>query len=144
MKCLVTTAKCSGTAADIVQEDSRYAPVLAHRLSKCAIPRELTYESRQDHCCVLSNSDAGHYSSPNIVWVSSRKKNILATCALLFLLAPVQVDIDRAVALLHSFQYGLAEKTFLHVTETDPQCAIAIGERPDSLSPALGFGNARP
>ena len=40
-------------------------------------------------------------------------------------LFPVQVDIDRAVAMLHSFQYGLAEKTFLHVTETDPQCAIA-------------------
>lgn len=39
--------------------------------------------------------------------------------------AQVQADIDRAVAMLHSFQYGLAEKTFSQVAETDSQCAIA-------------------
>lgn len=39
--------------------------------------------------------------------------------------AQVQVDIDRAVAMLHSFQYELAEKTFSHVAETDSECAIA-------------------
>ena len=37
----------------------------------------------------------------------------------------VQVEFNGAVAMLHSFQYGLAEKTFNHVLERDPQCAIA-------------------
>src|SRR5437660_7007835 len=37
----------------------------------------------------------------------------------------VQVEFNSAVAMLHSFQYGLAEKTFNHVVEKDPQCAIA-------------------
>src|SRR6266481_914791 len=37
----------------------------------------------------------------------------------------VQVEMDRAVAMLHSFQYGLAEKTFFDVAETDHQCAMA-------------------
>jgi tetratricopeptide (TPR) repeat protein len=37
----------------------------------------------------------------------------------------VQVEFNSAVAMLHSFQYGLAEKTFSHVLEKDPQCAIA-------------------
>lgn len=37
----------------------------------------------------------------------------------------VQVEFNSAVAMLHSFQYGLAEKTFNHVLEKDPQCAIA-------------------
>jgi Tetratricopeptide repeat len=37
----------------------------------------------------------------------------------------VQVELNSAVAMLHSFQYGLAEKTFTHVLQQDPQCAIA-------------------
>lgn len=37
----------------------------------------------------------------------------------------VQSEFNNAVAMLHSFQYGLAEKTFNHVLERDPQCAIA-------------------
>lgn len=37
----------------------------------------------------------------------------------------VQVEFNSAVAMLHSFQYGLAEKTFNHVLAKDPQCAIA-------------------
>jgi hypothetical protein len=37
----------------------------------------------------------------------------------------VQTEFNSAVAMLHSFQYGLAEKTFNHVLERDPQCAIA-------------------
>ena len=37
----------------------------------------------------------------------------------------VQVEFNSAVAMLHSFQYGLAEKTFNHVLKRDPQCAIA-------------------
>jgi tetratricopeptide (TPR) repeat protein len=37
----------------------------------------------------------------------------------------VQEEFDSAVAMLHSFQYGLAEKTFSHVAQKDPQCAIA-------------------
>lgn len=37
----------------------------------------------------------------------------------------VQADINRAVAMLHSFQYGFTEKTFLGVLEHDSQCAIA-------------------
>jgi len=39
--------------------------------------------------------------------------------------AQVQKDFDAAVAMLHSFQYGLAEKTFSQVAQEDPQCAIA-------------------
>ncbi len=37
----------------------------------------------------------------------------------------VQVELNSAVAMLHSFQYGLAEKTFTHVAQKEPQCAIA-------------------
>jgi tetratricopeptide (TPR) repeat protein len=37
----------------------------------------------------------------------------------------VQVEFDNALALLHSFQYALAEKTFTHVGRKDSQCAIA-------------------
>lgn len=37
----------------------------------------------------------------------------------------VQKDFNAAVAMLHSFQYGFAEKTFLNVAGRDPQCAIA-------------------
>jgi tetratricopeptide (TPR) repeat protein len=37
----------------------------------------------------------------------------------------VQAEFDNALALLHSFQYGLAETTFAHVAQEDPQCAIA-------------------
>jgi tetratricopeptide (TPR) repeat protein len=37
----------------------------------------------------------------------------------------VQPDIDRGVAMLHSFQYGAAEKIFIRITEADPGCAIA-------------------
>jgi tetratricopeptide (TPR) repeat protein len=37
----------------------------------------------------------------------------------------VQTQLNSAVAMLHSFQYGLAEKAFSHVLEKDPQCAIA-------------------
>ncbi|HEY6251959.1 MAG TPA: hypothetical protein VI685_18535 [Candidatus Angelobacter sp.] len=39
--------------------------------------------------------------------------------------AQVQEDFDAAVAMLHSFQYGLAEKTFSQVAQKDPQCSIA-------------------
>jgi tetratricopeptide (TPR) repeat protein len=37
----------------------------------------------------------------------------------------VQLKFNNAVAMLHSFQYGLAEKTFNRVIAEDPQCAIA-------------------
>jgi tetratricopeptide (TPR) repeat protein len=36
-----------------------------------------------------------------------------------------QKQFDRAVALLHSFGYGRAEKAFNTVAETDPDCAMA-------------------
>ena len=37
----------------------------------------------------------------------------------------VQPQFDRGVALLHSFAYAAAEKTFRGVAEQDPQCAMA-------------------
>lgn len=37
----------------------------------------------------------------------------------------VQSEFDTALALLHSFEYEVAEKKFKHVAERDPQCAIA-------------------
>jgi hypothetical protein len=37
----------------------------------------------------------------------------------------VQEDFDRAIAMLHSFWYGAAEKTFATISERDPECAIA-------------------
>ncbi len=37
----------------------------------------------------------------------------------------VQAEFNSALAMLHSFQYSLAEKTFFHVAQVDPQCAIA-------------------
>ena len=39
--------------------------------------------------------------------------------------AKAQVQFNRAVALLHSFAYGDAEKAFREVQETDPTCAMA-------------------
>lgn len=37
----------------------------------------------------------------------------------------VQPGFNAALAMLHSFQYGLAEKAFILITEQDPQCAMA-------------------
>ena len=39
--------------------------------------------------------------------------------------ATVQPEFDRAVALLHSFAYSAAEKSFRDVADKDPQCAMA-------------------
>lgn len=36
----------------------------------------------------------------------------------------VQKDFERAVALLHSFAYSAAEKTFREVAAADPKCAM--------------------
>ena len=36
-----------------------------------------------------------------------------------------QGEIDRAVALLHSFWYSEAEKSFRHAAQSDPQCGMA-------------------
>jgi tetratricopeptide (TPR) repeat protein len=46
--------------------------------------------------------------------------NFAVSCA-----APVQPFFSRAVALLHSFQYEIAEKAFADVARNDPQCAMA-------------------
>src|SRR6201996_5901225 len=37
----------------------------------------------------------------------------------------VQEEFNRGVALLHSFAYTAAQKTFQRVSEIDPQCAMA-------------------
>src|SRR5438067_714832 len=37
----------------------------------------------------------------------------------------VQIDFNRAVALMHSFQFGPAIKGFRQVLEVDPGCSIA-------------------
>jgi len=37
-----------------------------------------------------------------------------------------QRDFDRAVALLHSFEYEQAEKGFLRIADRDPKCAMAF------------------
>ena len=37
----------------------------------------------------------------------------------------VQAQFERGVAMLHSFWYTAAEKTFRDVVEQDPSCAIA-------------------
>jgi hypothetical protein len=37
----------------------------------------------------------------------------------------VRPEFERGVALLHSFQYGAAEKSFTEVSQKDPQCAMA-------------------
>jgi tetratricopeptide (TPR) repeat protein len=39
--------------------------------------------------------------------------------------AAAQKQIDRAVALIHSFWYGEAEKSFRRAAEADPQCGMA-------------------
>jgi tetratricopeptide (TPR) repeat protein len=39
--------------------------------------------------------------------------------------ASVQKDFERAVALLHSFAYSVAEKAFRDVAQADPKCAMA-------------------
>jgi len=45
----------------------------------------------------------------------------------------VQADFNRAVALLHSFQYEIAEEAFAEVAQKDPQCAMAYWGRALSL-----------
>ena len=45
----------------------------------------------------------------------------------------VQADFNRAVALLHSFQYEIAEQAFADVAQKDPQCAMAHWGRALSL-----------
>lgn len=37
----------------------------------------------------------------------------------------VQAELNAGIAMLHSFQYGLAEKTFTYAAQEDPQCAMA-------------------
>src|SRR5690242_9214856 len=37
----------------------------------------------------------------------------------------VQKELQRAFAMLHSFWYSAGEKTFRHVLEDDPGCAVA-------------------
>src|SRR4051812_44954271 len=39
--------------------------------------------------------------------------------------APAQQQFDRAVAMLHSFWYPEAAKSFAAIGETDPSCAMA-------------------
>ena len=39
--------------------------------------------------------------------------------------AKVQAELQRGVAMLHSFWFSAGEKTFRHVLEDDPQCAVA-------------------
>jgi hypothetical protein len=46
---------------------------------------------------------------------------ILAACAS----QPAQVELDRAVALLHHMTYPEAREAFQHVTEIEPGCAMA-------------------
>jgi hypothetical protein len=40
--------------------------------------------------------------------------------------AKVQKELQRAVAMLHSFWYSAGEKTFRHVLEDDPNCTVAL------------------
>jgi tetratricopeptide (TPR) repeat protein len=54
--------------------------------------------------------------------------NFPVSCA-----ASVQADFNRAMALLHSFQYELAEQAFAEVAKKDPQCAMAYWGRALSL-----------
>ena len=46
--------------------------------------------------------------------------------------AAVQETFQRGVAMLHSFRYGEAEKTFREVLAQDPSCAIATWGLPRS------------
>jgi len=83
------------------------------RLSKCAIPREQHMNHGRIMLRAFLTLMLGTTSSP-ISFGIEPQEDILAnvrfinSCSL-----PVQVDIDRAVAMLHSFQYGLAEKDIL-------------------------------
>ncbi|HEV2986917.1 MAG TPA: hypothetical protein VG759_00640 [Candidatus Angelobacter sp.] len=49
----------------------------------------------------------------------------------------VQLEFNSAVAMLHSFQYEFAEKTFFHVIQNDSQCAIAYWGAAMSLNHQL-------
>ena len=54
----------------------------------------------------------------------------------------VQADFERAVAMLHSFVYNVAEKAFAEVFEKDPTCAIATWGYASILmsNPLAGIG----
>jgi len=56
----------------------------------------------------------------------------------------VQADFERAVAMLHSFWFAQAGRTFRSVLERDPECAIATwGIATNLIGNALG-GNSNP
>jgi hypothetical protein len=59
--------------------------------------------------------------------------------------AKVQADLQRAVAMLHSFWYNLAEKTFADILARDPTCTVtAWGYAAILMSnPLAGAGSDR-
>ena len=72
-------------------------------------------------CCVLSApawSDEGHQHKLSDKEFGS--VHFLTSCA-----KDVETDFNRAVALLHSFQYEQAREAFGRVAERDPKCAMA-------------------
>ena len=66
-------------------------------------------------CAAAAQSSAVQSASPGLGKVS-----FLVSCK-----PEVRSDFERGVALLHSFQYAAAEKSFREVSQRDPQCAMA-------------------
>lgn len=65
------------------------------------------------------HADGDHHHAVSFDEKQLGKVNFPVSCT-----PPTQAQFNRAVAMLHSFWYDEAEKTFRQVTATDPQCAM--------------------
>lgn len=68
--------------------------------------------------CALSNSPSAHEEKDGVGQLG--RVNFANSCD-----AKVQAQLQRAVAMLHSFWFTAGEKAFRHVLDDDPTCGIA-------------------
>ena len=76
-------------------------------------------------CFILTSSQIGHADSPVVSAEALHptqlgKVNFPTSCS-----SAAQPAMEKAVALLHSFQYTQSEQTFAKAAQEDPHCAMA-------------------
>src|ERR1700758_5521121 len=78
-------------------------------------------------CLALADDDEGHHHE-ELTQEQLGTVHFPVSCA-----PEAQKTFEKGVALLHSFWYEEAEKTFLDVEKQDPKCAMAYWGEPMSL-----------
>lgn len=85
--------------------------------------------------CSYGPGQLGRASSPMLERLG--KVSFPVSCS-----AAVQAEFDRAIALLHSFQYATAESAFAEIAQEDPHCAMAYwGEAMSLYHPLFDWPN---